>query len=271
MTDPFPPHWRVVGGSVPGSRHVAAAQANQDSWLYRQVAADGFVLAVADGAGSRPRSAVGSRLAVEAAFASACAVWPDRPLDRAQDWAEVAGRWAGACRATFLRSLDGVAEALSDGRAGGAPGRDEFATTLLAVLTSPPWYSYISIGDCFAVVHRRPGGAYLVVPPAMAGSRDVTTFLTAPEAATEMSSGVIDEPHLSGLAVCSDGLTEATLDTARDAGGAIRYIAPPAFTGFFEVFADPDRTAADLAAGFISPEYGGSSGDDMTMVLAVRE
>lgn len=270
MTDPFPPHWRIVGVSVPGSRHAAVAQANQDSWLYRQIADEMFVLAIADGAGSRPRSAVGSRLAVEAAFASACAVLPTQAPEQRQDWVELAGRWARACRAAFTQAVEATAGALS-AENGKKLTPDDFATTLLAVLASPPWYCYITVGDCFAVVYRRPGGARLVVPPAMAGSRGVTTFLTAPEAAAEVSSGVIDEPHLSGLVLCSDGLIEATLDVARGADGGMCYIAPSDLIGFFEVFADGDRTAADLAAGFASPEYAAASGDDMTMVLAVRQ
>ena len=50
------------------------------------------------------------------------------------------------------------------------------------------------------------------------------------DCATEMSSGVIVEPHLSGLVLCSDGLIEATLDIDRGADGAMRYIAPDVST-----------------------------------------
>jgi serine/threonine protein phosphatase PrpC len=265
MTDPFPPNWRIAGVSVQGSRHAAVAQANQDAWLYRRVADEVFVLAIADGAGSRPRSAVGSRLAVEAAFAGACAVFPAQPLDEKHEWVELARNWASACRAAFSQATAGVAGALS---AGEPLTSDDFACTLLAVLVCSPWYCYITIGDCFLVVHRRPGGAHLVVPPQMADSRAVTTFLTAPEAA-EVSSGVIDEPRLAGLVLCSDGLIEATLDVARAADGTMCYLVPPEFSGFLEVFGD-ERTTADLTAGFTSPEYAAASGDDMTMLLAVR-
>ncbi|WP_328322878.1 protein phosphatase 2C domain-containing protein [Kribbella sp. NBC_00382] len=269
MTDPFPPHWRIVGASVPGSRHAAVAQVNQDSWLYRQVTDETFVLAVADGAGSRPRSAVGSRLAVEAAFASACAVLPLRAPEQRQDYVELAGRWASGCRTAFTRATEATAGALSAGHRDGATS-DDFATTLLAVLAMPPWYCYLTVGDCFAVVYRRPDGPRLVVPPLMTGSRGVTRFLTTPESATKMSFGVIDEPSLSGLALCSDGLIEATLDVARSADGGLCYLAPADFSGFFEAGIDIDWTGTDLAAGLASPEYAAASGDDMTMVLAVR-
>ncbi|MFI5906476.1 protein phosphatase 2C domain-containing protein [Dactylosporangium sp. NPDC051541] len=269
MTDPFPPQWRVAGVSVPGPRHAAIAVANQDSWLYRAVNADVFVLAVADGAGSRPRSAVGSRLAVEAAFTSACAVLPPQRPGTGPVWAELAERWAGACRAAFTQAVEAVAGPLStDGAAG--LGAEDFATTLLAVLACPPWYCYLTVGDCFLVVHRRPGGAHLVVPPPIADPPGVTTFLTSPDAAAQLSCGVIDEPRLAGLALCSDGLIQATLDIARRADGAMCYLAPPDFAGFFEALADDRRTPLDLAAGLASPDYAATSGDDMTMVLAVR-
>ncbi|RZT17506.1 protein phosphatase 2C-like protein [Kribbella sp. VKM Ac-2569] len=269
MTGPFPPGWLVTGVSVPGGRHAAAAQANQDSWLYRQLADEMFVIAVADGAGSRPRSAVGSRIAVESAFASAVAALSAQERTHRQDWVEFAARWAGACRAVFEQAVTPIAAALSDGISEKL-SLDDFACTLLAVLAAPPWYCYITVGDCFAVVCRRPGGAHLVVPPAMAGSRDSTTFLGTPRAATEMLSGVIEDPALSGMALCSDGLIEATLDVSRQADDRLCYLTPSDFGGFFQVFENADRATADLTAGLTSPAYAAASGDDMTMVLAIR-
>jgi len=209
--------------------------------------------------------------AVEAAFTAASAVLPARPPDRAQAWVEVAAHWTAATETGFARAAGAAAEALSAGR----PARsklevDDFATTLLAVLVHPPWYSYITVGDCYVVVGRRPGGPHLVVPPATRGPRGLTTFLTSSDVGWRMSFGVIDEPQLSGLALCSDGLIEATLDTARLADGTLGYVCPAEFARFFEVFADAKRPAAELAATLTSPDYAAASGDDMTMVLAVR-
>jgi serine/threonine protein phosphatase PrpC len=252
---------------VPGARHTAAGRANQDAWLYRPVTAETFVLAVADGAGSRPRAGLGSQLAVEVAYATARATLPSSRPDQAPAWSAWARQWAGACVGGFARAAQAAAGPLS---AEARLSADDVATTLLAVLACPPWYCFVTIGDCFAVVGRRSGGAYLVVPPAVAGQRGATTFLSSPDVLQRISFGVIDEPHLTGLALCSDGLIEATLDTARQADGTLCYVCPPEFAGFFDGFADSARPAGDLAATLTAPEYAAASGDDMTMVLAVR-
>ena len=62
--------WHILGASVQGAGHSARALPCQDAHLWRALPAGGFVLAVADGAGSSPRSAEGAQQAVMVAIES---------------------------------------------------------------------------------------------------------------------------------------------------------------------------------------------------------
>lgn len=69
--------WQMMGSSVRGPAHRRAGQPNQDAWLSRQNRA--FALAViADGLGSRPHAAAGSRAACRA-VAEAARAWSAAP------------------------------------------------------------------------------------------------------------------------------------------------------------------------------------------------
>ncbi|SNY69521.1 PP2C family serine/threonine-protein phosphatase [Paractinoplanes atraurantiacus] len=242
--------WRVVPVSVTGPEHVRRGAGNQDAFAWR---ADGdrLVLAVADGAGSAVRSATGARLAVDAAC-DATAV-----LD--EFGAEPARRYAGRVLGLFDRRL---------ARLGGERG--DYATTLIAVVARPPAYVFLAVGDSFLVVEHRDGGAHLVVPPDNGPSLGSTVFLTSRGRATAVRCGVIEDPEITGLALCSDGVLDAVLAAGRDADGEPALLAPADFTAYLRMFADPAARPSDLAERLRSPDFTASSADDKTMVLAVR-
>ena len=52
--------WQVLGASVPGAGHVRGGQDCQDAHRWRALPGGVLVVAVADGAGSAPRSELGS-------------------------------------------------------------------------------------------------------------------------------------------------------------------------------------------------------------------
>lgn len=270
MTGPLPPDWRVVAASATGGRHLEAARENQDAWVYRSLNGGRFVVAVADGAGSREYSAIGSRLAVHAASDSARPLLAAGPPEDAVGWSRFASGWAQACTAAYAALVVAASGVFAAARADGEPGTAGFATTLLAVLASPPWFGYLAVGDSFLVARREPGGVHLVVPPPPAPHRAVTSFLTAAGNGAVLRSGVIADARLTGLALCTDGMAEAVLDSDRGPDGEVRYLAPAEFAGYFEVFADPKRSATELTDSLHSPDVAATSGDDKTMVLAVR-
>ncbi|XVV09883.1 PP2C family serine/threonine-protein phosphatase [Actinoplanes sp. CA-131856] len=242
--------WRVVPVSVTGPEHLRHGAGNQDAFAWR---ADGdrLVLAVADGAGSAGRSATGARLAVDAAC-DAVEVLGTIDADHAR-------RYAGRVLGLFDRRL---------ARLGGE--RRDYATTLIAVVARPPAYVFLAVGDSFLIVEHRDGGAHLLVPPDNGDSRGSTVFLTSDGRMPSVRCGLIDDPEITGLALCSDGVLDAVLGAGHDALGRPALRAPADFTAYLHMFADPAARPADLAERLRSPDFTATSADDKTMVLAVR-
>src|SRR5690606_90414 len=121
-----------------------AGRENQDAALYRRLDA-GFLIAVADGAGSRSRSALGAHLAVEAAADAATAVLSEPPasVEHAQ---ALARQFRHTCLDMFTSRLQALLSVAPDHQPG------DYATTLLAVVAHPPFFISFGVGDCFMVV-----------------------------------------------------------------------------------------------------------------------
>jgi hypothetical protein len=260
MPSDFPPGWRIVSASVTGSAHTDNGIENQDAYACRPLD-DGFVLAVADGAGSRRRAATGARLAVDAACVAA-----ERCLDAAPAGAAGAPRFA----TTTLALFDAALAALTAADGAGSPA--DYATTLLALVARPPRYLYLSVGDGFLVVAHEGGGAHLVVPPAdePVGDLGSAVFLTSPDRAGDVRSGLIVDTAVHGVALCTDGLIEAVLAADQWPDGRQRLRAPDDFDRYLTMFGPARAEATELTRRLQSPEVAATSVDDKTMVLAVR-
>lgn len=253
------PGWRVIAGSVPGPNHANVGLPNQDS--VRQVKLPGglHLLAVADGAGSARQAELGSRFAVQAAAEAAERCFGAVPGTLA--------RWQSATREFADDCLRGFDQAVS--RAGGA--RADFSTTLLAAVLGPPYVGYVCVGDGFLVLHRTPGGSALVVaPPHVRDNAGETVFLTSPGRDRDLRRNVIVDTAISGLALCTDGVIDGMLDVDRAPDGAVHHVAPPEFDAYFDLFRSPAVDAGELNRKLLSREFAASSGDDKTMLMAVR-
>ncbi|GAA0460257.1 hypothetical protein Ade02nite_14490 [Paractinoplanes deccanensis] len=252
--------WRVVPVSVTGPEHLRQGTENQDAFAHLRLG-DLTVLAVADGAGSAARSATGARLAVEAACDAASLL--DGPDPGRSGRSAGARRYAGRVLGLFDRRLDRLID-----ETGGERG--DYATTLLAVVARPPAYVFLAVGDSFLVVEHRGAGPHLLVPPDNGASRGSTVFLTSAGRDAAVRCGLIEDPEITGLALCSDGVLDAVLAAGRDAGGGPSLLAPADFTAYLHMFADRAARPAALSDRLQSPDFTASSGDDKTMVLAVR-
>jgi hypothetical protein len=260
-TGGFHSEWRIVPATAMGVHHILAGRENQDSFACRRLGA-GFVVVVADGAGSRPRSALGSRLAVDTACNAAARVLP---------------AWPGSLRAfraaerRFVRDFfdlyDRRLTALTRARPRSHPG--EFASTLLAVVAHPPCFAYLSLGDAFLVAQRGGDVPQLLIAGDPDGT-DATTYLTTAGRMGHVRQGVVADAAVTGLALCTDGLAESMLTVDVGADGRRSYAVPTDFSGFFNVFADREAFAVELTRHLNSPAISATSGDDRTMVLAVR-
>ncbi|GAA2347842.1 PP2C family serine/threonine-protein phosphatase [Dactylosporangium salmoneum] len=253
----FPPGWRVVTAEAAGPLHLAGGGENQDAHAYRRLG-DGFVLAVADGAGSAAWSACGARTAV----AAACRVAEDlagAPPRERSGWWDLRRRYVSR----FLHTFDAWVAGL------GRPPAD-LATTVLAVVAHPPAFLFVAVGDCFAVVEHAGGGTHLLVPPDTGPDDGAAVFLTSPGRAASLRAELLFDPAVTGLALCTDGLVEPALAAGRGPAGGRVLRAPQDFGRYFSAFAGPEHSPAMLTDRMHSPEFAAASADDKTMVLAVR-
>jgi hypothetical protein len=266
------PLWRVISATAKGPGHASVHRPNQDRELTRPVGTDGtWVYAVADGAGSRTRSDHGALLAVEAAATAAESVFGHGSPSSIDAWRVSVMSFAKECLDSFDRRVAAEVQGL---RAVTSDSPDElrgsFATTLLTVVSAPPYFGYVSVGDCFLVVDRDPGGAHLVVTAPEREHAGTTVFLTSRNRGSYLNHGVIMDARIRGLALCTDGLCEGMLAIQQTSDGRIHQLAPPEFTVYFDHFSSPAVDGAELTMKLLSKEFAATSSDDKTIIMAVR-
>ncbi|WP_431983541.1 protein phosphatase 2C domain-containing protein [Streptomyces qinglanensis] len=193
----------VAGASVQGTGHLAAGRDCQDAFRAADLG-DTVVLAVADGAGSRERSALGAHLAVD----TACRVLTEEvpgPHEPPEAWTGWAAARGTRLVADHLRAAGGVLRAAeprarsrrsappdSAGPPGALPGPSELSETptgasappvdtgalaaaVAAAVLRPPWVVFVAVGDCFGTLLTRgaadpgPPIASPVSPPGSGG------------------------------------------------------------------------------------------------------
>jgi hypothetical protein len=268
----FDARWRVISASVAGPNHTSLGIENQDNLRQGPVGDGLHLLAVADGAGSQPRSAHGSRLSVEAAWEAADRLFVKAPRTLEQ-WHQTTRRYATACLAQFDELVERAITPLRNRpTATGVTtvSRAEFATTLLAIVADPPYFAYVCVGDGFLVVERSPGGSRLVIPPPSGRqAANETVFMTSAGRDRDLRCGLIVDTGACGLALCTDGLIDGMLDVGRGPDGVGLLCAPEDFDAYFAAFRTPGVDGSELSRKLQSKEFAASSGDDKTMLMAV--
>lgn len=287
-TDPGA-RWHVVSASVRGPNHTSLGLPNQDSYRVSHLRNGLALFVVADGAGSRSRSAEGSACATEAADGAVRQVLGAALPTNSTDWQQAMSQFAqltldrfdAAVRAHIQRAPQqpsapgpggrGRQVAASGPVAGDSASRGQYATTLLAVVAAPPWYGYVSVGDCFLVLNRHARGPHLVVGNDTEREHaGASVFLTSTHRSHYLQTEIVLDDQISGLALCTDGLYEGMLSLRGGAGDAIHKVAPDGFQVYFEHFGSAGSDPDDLARKLDSQEFAATSGDDKTMILAVR-
>lgn len=264
--------WRITAASVIGAGHVRGKLPNQDRWLAEPVGPGVQLLTVADGAGSRSRAELGAEFAVTAAHRAAAAVFGVGQPATLAYWRLATARFAKACLSEFDRLVGDEMRQLRRQESDAAEEElwRSFGTTLLAVVTAPPYVCFVNVGDCFLVVDRDPGGPHLIVAPPEREHAGGTVFLTSRGRDRHLSYGVVVDDRIRGLAVCSDGVSEGMLATQTAVDGRLQHRAPAEFGSYFAHFGNPSTTSAELDAKLRSPEFAATSNDDKTIVMAVR-
>ncbi|GGN81941.1 hypothetical protein GCM10011579_069090 [Streptomyces albiflavescens] len=250
--------WRIHGMSVEGYRHRRQGLPCQDACAYT-VSASVAVLAVADGAGSRPRSEEGSRLAVELAaeqFARRSAAAAEcHPGEAVHELLEDA--------------FHDVSKMFLDATGADAP---DFATTLTVVVLAPGWLGHLTVGDGFVVLRAGAEDGerqFHLLPQAMAASEysNETVFLTSPDAARWVHTDCVSDDGIDGVLLSTDGLVQAALN--RSGGGALSPNTSFVDAVFRSLDTVTDNTHEGLATLLRSDRLTALNADDKTLLRAV--
>ncbi|MEV6109601.1 protein phosphatase 2C domain-containing protein [Streptomyces sp. NPDC051940] len=258
------PRYVVAGAAVQGARHLAGGQGCQDAFKAApDEAGEAAVLAVADGAGSRDRSALGAHLAVDTACRILAEELPAPHADGALWSAWISGRGHDVV-AESLR----LAAALLTG-----DDTAPLAATLAACVFRPPWAAFLAVGDCTATVLTRdapdtPERCHLVLPP----PPPPPAFLYAPGGALRLRTFVLWDPALTGVVLATDGCTPMVLDHP-----SVRGLPPEAgplpsarfFCSLAASLRANEGDAAPLHALLCGPDAE-RSGDDLTVLCALN-
>ncbi|MFF5974630.1 PP2C family serine/threonine-protein phosphatase [Streptomyces sp. NPDC012769] len=302
MRGPDRPHsrWRVHGISSTGYRHLRDSTPCQDAWD-RLETPGGLVLAVADGAGSAPRSGEGAQEAVRLAVEAFAPV--------AAPWHRVGG--ARLCRERMTEAFREVRTAYLRW-CEGPPG--PYATTLTVVVAADGWLGQASVGDGLVLVRAAPVGgpgvpgvpswvgareggpreagpryeggpreagaregaasaSYHLLPRAHTGSEyaNETVFLGSPTALGQLRVDCVRDDGIDGVLLSTDGLTQALLRRA-PAGPPLPH---DAFLGhLFDRLGrsdyDHDEEERRLSDFLASDQITRVTGDDKTLLWAIR-
>lgn len=259
----------VAGITLAGTDHLERGREAQDAFFWSASADErSLVLAVADGAGSRDRSALGAHLAVDIA----CRVLGHNVpslSSHAADWLD----WSNSACGPIIDEFRRVSARMTDD---GDPG--PLAATLVAAVVAPPWLAVISLGDCFAVALSKEGpgsveNCHLVLPPQLR-EQGRTVFLTSVTARAEIRSFVLWDPGLTGVVLSSDGCVPLGLDHAsaqgEDPAVAAALASPAFFCGLAAKMRQERGSARPLRDLLLRPEAERSY-DDLTVLFALSE
>lgn len=248
-------NWHVIGASVVGTSHLETGAPCQDAYLVRALPTGELIIAMADGAGSAPRSAEGAALAVRSAVDSLTwACQEEAPGD-----AEV---WQNTMRQCFIDASHALIEMAE--REGSA--LRQFATTLTCAVLTTDLVVLGQIGDGFAVAQDEEQMLVALSVPQRGEYANEAYFLTMPDAldAVDVSVHIMDA---RAVALSTDGLLRLALKLPEYAPHT------PFFTPLFNfvIQAKDEALATEQLHEFLnSPRVSARTDDDKTLVLAAR-
>ena len=200
-------HWRIAAATAAGSSHVRNNVPNQDAVEYRLVKAGSsqvVVVAIADGAGSAPRSDEGSQIAVKVAVASMVNGVKKRPPAAFSEHLATS-----LVRDAIKRAKNGV---VSYGKKHGIPAGD-LASTLIVAVASERLVTAAQVGDGAVVAFNIGSGAARTLCAADTGEyANETTFITSRTRPHRVASvGHASGCDYDALALITDGLQNLAL------------------------------------------------------------
>ena len=240
--------WKVIGASVPGSAHLRAGKGCDDAsqWV---AGSQVMCLTVADGAGSRPLSSRGSRIAVDTVAELAAA------LQRGEAAETDPRAWLTA---VFVEVHRRIAEAA----AGREHDRHDYATTLAIAVLMGDVIAIGQVGDTIAVVGG-PGGYVSIAPAPQFEYANETVFVTQSDFAGHLRLETVPADGVDEVYLSTDGLRYKILD---DLATSVPYDPFFADLGGFARTAEAGSPAIERFLTTVDDQ----TGDDLSLVVAVR-
>jgi hypothetical protein len=238
--------WRLASVAVPGPAHLGSGTTCQDAAACRAFPW-GAVVALADGAGSAPRSAEGAKAAIDGVMA----------------WAETlpAAPMGDHVAAAILDSARDAVHATATELA--SPPDHLASTLLVAILGSNMVCLTYQLGDG-AVVIREAGTWRLALLPARGTYVNETFFVTSADARERQTAEIARE--VDAVMLCSDGLEHLVIDAATRQPHAPFFERVAACLGGAD---DPGEAERVLEALLTSATAARLSGDDKAIAIAL--
>lgn len=224
-----------------------------------QVHGDYLAMAVCDGAGSAPNSAIGSRVAA-ITFCKAAAQWALVPVGggEALDPEAIGREWANRMLATTREEIANIST--QDNQL-----FNSYATTLVGVLAGPEGTLFVQIGDG-AAIYSLDGTRHTALLPEEAEFLNTTFFVTDEEAEAHLQiryvEGAVDE-----IALFTDGISGLVLHPGTQ---------EPHDRFFETVFRNvraeegQDQAASAWLADMLKSDFVTSRSDDDTSIVVAR-
>lgn len=246
----------VVGASTAGCHHTLSGAPCQDASAWGSFPGRGWAFAVADGAGSSPRSAEGAQLAVELVIKILEDVLAEPggagPLDTA------------AAIELAVEASQGAIRAMA--REQGEP-EGHFSTTLQVAVAFPEYVTFAQLGDGACVLRRHGSDVYgLVFVPHEGEYAGETCFLPRHPSDEHPLSLCTVQGSWAAFALLTDGIASV----------AITHATLVPVSGFFKPIENLLRQRSpefvtrcltrDLESGSIAKRVG----DDRTLVFAIQ-
>ena len=241
----------ILSASVIGTSHIRAGLPCQDAHALAALPNGAQLFALADGAGSAPRSDEGAKLITGAAIEALKAVLA---------WQSAAQTdWPSTFKTIFEAALGGVRQYAGDMQA----DANAFAGTLLCGVWWDGGLAAAQVGDGALVIRAADGGLATALAPANGEYANETVFLTTRNALETMQVFTASKP-ITGLCAMSDGLTRL----------ALQWPARAPHANFFEPLlafaASAESRNAEIEAFLSSPRVCARSDDDKTMILFAK-
>ena len=224
----------------------------QDAHGVNVIKDDFFIVAVADGLGSAPRSDIGAKLAVNAAVSGVVAAIEENPPEDEEDWVEIVRKGFRAARSKLEEQTLTNNLMLRD-----------YSTTLILSILTNDWLATGHIGDGANVALMENGNISTVSPPQRGEFVNQTFPITLPNA-LEIAYYSAMQIEVNALAIFSDGLQNLSI---RNVENKPHY---PFFAPLFKQLSDINDSVAaskSLAEFLASDRVCSKTDDDKTLIL----